>query len=89
MSPGDVPKITFHTHEGHYEFLGMPFGLTNASATFQTLMNEVLRPYLRKFALVFFDDILVYNKTNKDHQFYLQVVLSLLKKNQLLVNFKK
>jgi hypothetical protein len=85
----DVAKTSFHTHEGHYEFKVMPFGLINAPITFQATMNESFHPYLQKYVLFFFGDILVYNKTWEEHMNHLGHMLSLLKENQFYAKMSK
>jgi hypothetical protein len=89
MRPEDVHKTAFRTHDGLYEFLVMAFGLCNASATFQALMNNVLRSFLRRFVLVFFDDILIYSKTWADHVRHLRTVLDELRRYQLFFKRSK
>ncbi|WMV30283.1 hypothetical protein MTR67_023668 [Solanum verrucosum] len=83
----DVPKTTFRTRYGHYEFSIMSFGLTNAPVTSMSLMNIVLKPYLDLFVIVFIDDILIFSKSKKEHVEHLRIVLELLKEKKLYAKF--
>lgn len=89
LAPEDISKTGFWTHSGHYEWLVMPFGLQNAPSTFQAAMNDLFRPFLRRFILVFFDDILIYSPDWASHVDHLRQALSLLASGSFVVNPKK
>ncbi|KAL0539586.1 hypothetical protein IC582_023802 [Cucumis melo] len=85
----DVPKTAFRSRYGHYEFIVMSFGLTNAPAVFMDLMNRVFREFLDTFVIVFIDDILIYSKTEAEHEEHLRLALQTLRDNKLYAKFSK
>jgi hypothetical protein len=89
LQPGEEYKTAFSTHAGHFKFCVVPFGATGAPTTFQGAINVTLAPVLRRCAIVFFYDILVFNSTYDEHLQQLHQVLSLLAKDQWVVKLKK
>lgn len=93
MATEDIPKTTFRTHMGHYEYTVVPFGLSCGPGTFQNLMNkvseEINEPDQQKIQLVFFDDILIFSKSMEDHILHLSKTLEALRRNQLYVKLSK
>ena len=88
---GDIPKIAFRTYPryGHFEFTLMPFGLMNAPTAFMDLMHRVFQPYLDRFVVVFIDYILIYSKSEEEHEDHLRVVMQVLKDHQFYAKFRK
>ena len=71
----DIPKTTFSTRYGYFEFTVMPFGLTNAPVAFMDLMHRIFQPYLDQFVVVFVDDNLIYSQSEWEHEYHLRIVL--------------
>ena len=85
----DVLKTAFQTRYGHYKFLVMSFRLANTPAAFMDLMNQVIRPFLDRFTIVFIDDILVYSKSEENHAKHLRFRLQTLRDHQSYAKFLK
>jgi hypothetical protein len=84
-----INKTIFRTRYGHYEFTVVPFGFSNALAAFMCLMNGVFREYLDKFVIVFLDDILVYSKSEEEHEQHLRMVLQVPRDHQMYAKLSK
>jgi hypothetical protein len=85
----DIEKTAFSTRYGHYEYVVISFGLTNAPAVFIEAMNRMLHPYLDVFVVVFIDDILIYSKTEEEHEMHLSLVLDKVREYKYYAKLKK
>jgi len=83
-----VPKTAFQMRYEDYEFLVMPFGLTNVAGAFMDLMSRVFWPYLDQFVVVFIDDILIYSKSQDQHEEHLRIILQTLRERKLYAKLK-
>lgn len=89
IKEGDIHKTAFTTQSGHYEYLVMPFGLCNAPATFQRLMNDTLRPFLKDSVCVYLDDIIIFSKDEESHAKHLEQVFEALREAQFYAKKSK
>ena len=89
ISEEDRPKTAFRTPFGHFQFKVLIEGLTNAPATFQTVMNSIFAPYLKKFVVVYLDDILIFSRSEEEHKAHVQLVLDVLRREKFYVTKAK
>jgi hypothetical protein len=75
IKEGEEWKTAFRTGIGHYKYLVIPFSLTNTPASFQSLINNILRKYLGVFTIAYLDDILIYSKNKEEHIKHIRKVL--------------
>src|SRR4051795_3550820 len=85
----DIEKTAFRTRYGHYQYKVMPFGLTNAPATFQALVQDILKPLLDICVIVYIDDILIYSHNDQEHVQHIRQVLEILRKHKMYGNMAK
>ena len=89
VKEADIPKTAFRTRYGHFESTVMLFGLTNALVAFMDLMHRVFQPYLDRFVVVFVNNILIYSKSEEDHEGHLRILLQTLREHWLYAKFSK
>ncbi|KAK3540361.1 hypothetical protein QTP70_029552 [Hemibagrus guttatus] len=89
IKEGDEWKTAFLTMRGHYEYRIMPYGLANAPAVFQSFINKIFRDIMNKYVVAYIDDILIYSKSEEEHQSHVRTVLTRLLENQLYVKAEK
>lgn len=86
---GDIWKIAFEKKQGLFEWLVMSFRLCSSPATFKRVMNDVLRPLLDDFVIVYLDDILIFSKTCEEHVKHVKQTLDVLKKEKFYLKMSK
>ena len=89
VKEADIPETAFMMQYGHFEFIVTPFRLTNAPTTFMGLMYRVFKPYLDQFVVVFIDNILIYSKSEEEHEGHMSIVLQVLRDHKLYAKFNK
>lgn len=89
IDPKDVWKIAFKSRESLFEWLVMSFGFTNSTATFMRLMDDILRPFTNSFAVVYMDEILIFNKSWEDHLQHIWRFFQTLQQHKLFSNLEK
>ena len=87
VKEADIPKTAFRKRYKHFEFTVMPFGLTNTPVAFMDLMHRVFQPYLDQFVMIFVDDILIYSKSEEEHEGRLRIILQVMRVYQLYAKF--